>query len=247
MNEGRDLQSGHVGHSDSSRKVVGSGEGIDPAIAVGEQNPLEQTAAMVMHEIFKPMAFDKRRDQHDNTSIGIFRRNFENVLHQGNNNETIRGRDDREVRNIFSRIPEWRGDIALPVLVEQFGMFAKLDMDCKNVGRNARSKFQGALGDAAPAVHGDNRDGRLAVIGGRNGFGAGRRNRDGVIVMTYFAENQDEQRYENDCDPCPIDEFGNEYDQDGNSRDNAAKSVHERTFKPVVTAVLDPVHDHSKL
>ena len=64
-------------------------------------------------------------------------------------------------------------DIAFPVFMQQFGMFAGLHMNGDDFWGDPGSEFECLFGDAAPAVDGNDSDGRRFLSRGFDRVGAG--------------------------------------------------------------------------
>src|ERR1700746_3582013 len=160
-------------------RVIGNiawrGESGNALIALGEEGPLEQAAALVMQKIFIPAILDERGDNNDDTAMRMFCGQFKNVLHEWDDHETIRRRKDLESGGILARFAERCFDVALPLLVQKFGMLTWFDMNGDDFRGDARGEFEGVLGDAAPMVDGNDGDGRGGVVGGLDWRGTGGR------------------------------------------------------------------------
>ena len=58
-------------------------------VALGEERPFEETATLVMKEIFVPAILDELGNHNDDVAAGIFLREFQDVLDNRNDHETI--------------------------------------------------------------------------------------------------------------------------------------------------------------
>src|ERR1700751_1784801 len=159
------------------RPVIGNipwcGEGGNALVALREERPLEQPAALVMQKIFIPAIFDERGDDDDDRALRMFCGESKNVLGERDDHETIGRRKNRESGGILAGVAKRSFDVAPPLVVQQFGMFAGLDVDGDDFRGEARGEFERLFGDAAPAVNGNDSDGCIGVIRWFDGHGAG--------------------------------------------------------------------------
>ena len=128
-------------------------------------------------------------------------------------------------------------DEAVPFLVQNLGVFVGLDVDGDHFGGKARGEFETVARYLTVVV--DRNDGdRLGGVALRNHRdGAARDRGNGMIVPPHSGENGDQHRNEKEGDPGAFDEFCNEDDEDGDAGDEAAESVDERAFQPIVGRV----------
>jgi len=158
-------------------RVIGNiawrGESGNALIALGEEGPLEQAAALVMQKIFIPAIFDERGDDDDDRALRMFCGESKNVLDERDDHETIGRRKNRESGGILAGVAKRSFDVASPLVVQQFDMFAGLDVDGDDFRGDARGEFERLFGNAAPAVNGNDSDGCIGVIRWFDGHGAG--------------------------------------------------------------------------
>src|SRR5271154_38775 len=96
----------------------------------------------------------------------------ENVLNNWNDNEAIRRREDLELGRFATDLAKSADYVALPIVVQQFGMFAGLHVQRDDFRRKPRGKFQGLFGDGAPAIEGHDNNGRRMAKPGNHGDAA---------------------------------------------------------------------------
>ncbi len=137
----------------------------------------------------------------------MFFRKIENVLHQRNDDEAVRRRKNLELWRLRADFAERPLDVAFPVLVQQLGVLARLDVKGNNLRRKPRSEFQRLFADAAPAVDGHNHDGMAPMLRGNDCIGAGGGDHDGVIMTPHSVEEKYQQRNKEQRDPCAFREF----------------------------------------
>src|SRR5208283_2747194 len=169
-------------------EVVGGGECENALVALDHQGPLEEAAALVVEEIFVPTLLDEFGNDDDDATVGMLLGESQNELNDGNYYEAVGGRKSCELRRFQASLAETRFDVTLPIVVKQFGMFFGLDVDGDDFGRNSGREFEGLLGDAVPAIDGDDGDGWGLAIGGHDWGDAASGNGYLVIVEAYVAE-----------------------------------------------------------
>ena len=81
-------------------EVVGGGEGEDALVALDHQGPFEEAAALVVQEIFVPAFLNELGNDDDNAAFGILPGELQNILDDGNDNETVGGRKNFEQRRL---------------------------------------------------------------------------------------------------------------------------------------------------
>src|SRR3989442_9016870 len=89
-------------------------------------------------------------------------RKIEDELNDGNDDEAIGRRQDTELWRLPARRAEGLLNVALPVLAKQFGVLVGLDVQGDHFRRKPGGKFNSLAGDVAPAVDGNDGNGRLA-------------------------------------------------------------------------------------
>jgi len=85
-------------------------------------------------------------------------------------------------------------------------MFVGLHVDADDFLADFGGKFEPLFGNAAPAIDGDNGDGRLGVPG-LHRHDARRAHANGVIVPPHEAKEHDQQRNKKERDPGALREF----------------------------------------
>ena len=70
-------------------EVTGGGEGKDALVALGQEGPFEQAAALVVQEILVPAIFNESGNNDNDSAVGIFFGEIEHVLNQRDDDETI--------------------------------------------------------------------------------------------------------------------------------------------------------------
>ena len=119
-------------------EIVGGVEGEDALIAFYQQEPFEQAAALIVEEIFVPLAFGEFGDDDDDAALGLFGGELKNVLNDRHDHEAIRRRKSNEFRRRIASGFEGRDNEMVPFPGEDFGMFVGLDVNGDDVGGEAR-------------------------------------------------------------------------------------------------------------
>src|SRR5258707_4035297 len=148
----------------SSADVPGGSHRKDALVAVGEQHPFEKAAALIVEKVFKPSVFHEFGYHHDDAAIGVLLGKIEDELNDGNDDEAVWRRQHLELWRLFAFRAEGGLDVALPVSVQQFGVLGRVDMQGEDVRGKPEGKLNSLASDVAPAVDGNNGDGRLAGI-----------------------------------------------------------------------------------
>ncbi len=114
-------------------------------------------------------------------------------------------------------------------------------------GGKPGGKFNSLAGDVAPAVDGNDDNGRLAEACRVDGNLARGEHLYGVVVAAHGDEESNRQRNEQKRNPGAFHEFRNQHDDDGDAGDERAEPVDECALQPMRTAIFPPVHDHAGL
>src|ERR1700674_852685 len=122
-----------------------------------------------------------------------------------------------------------------------------LHVDRYDFPRGPRRKFEPLFADAAPAIHGNDRDGRRLQGGRYYWRAAGGGYSHGVIVPPDRAEKHDQERDKEQGDPGAFNKLRKQHHDDGDTRYASAQAIHQRAFPPVRTAIFSPVHHHAEL
>ena len=61
----------------------------DAFIAVSEKDPFQKPATLIVEKVFVPSVLHKLRYNHDNAASGIFVREIENELNDGNDDKAV--------------------------------------------------------------------------------------------------------------------------------------------------------------
>ncbi len=110
-------------------EIAWGGQSEDALVALSEEGPLEQAAALVVEKIFEPTIFDEGGNDDDHAALRILFRKLENVLDERDDDETVGRREDGEAGRSLADCAEGSFDVALPIVVQEFGMLARLDMN----------------------------------------------------------------------------------------------------------------------
>src|SRR5271157_1599250 len=172
---------------------------------------------------------------------------LENELNDGNDDEAVRGRQDLELGRLFAGRAEGLLDVAIPVFAQQFGVLGGLDVQGDYFAGKPGGKFNALARDVAPAINGNNGDGRLAESCRIDGNPAIGEELHRVVVAADNGEENNRQRNEQQRNPGALTELRNQHNDDGDSRDQRAQPVDERAPHPAGTALPAPVHDHAGL
>src|SRR5256884_2698173 len=106
------------------RDVVGRAGGINALVAADQECPFEEPGALVVQEVFVPTALHQFGNDHDNLPVGVFLGEFENVLNDGNNNESVRRWKKNQLGRLDARGAERQLHVTLPFRTQELGMFA---------------------------------------------------------------------------------------------------------------------------
>ena len=117
-------------------------------------------------------------------------------------------------------------------------MFFVLDVNGNNLRGNAGSELEGLLGDAVPAIDGNDDERRGFAICGNDGGDTARGQGDLVIVKAYVAEKENQERNEDDGEIRAVLELRDENNENGDARDERAESVDEDALDPVRVAMF---------
>ena len=153
-------------------EIAGGRDGEDAFVALSEEGPFQEAAALVVEKIFVPVVFDEGGDDDDDTALRILCGKIEYVLNKRDDDEAVRRREDRECGRSLAGGVKWGFDVALPVVMEEFGVLARLDVNGDDFGGDAGSEFDALLGGEVPAVDRNDSDGRSSVVGGFDWRGA---------------------------------------------------------------------------
>lgn len=74
-------------------EIAGRGEREDALIALGEERPFEEAAALVVQEIFVPVIFHQLRDDHHDAAVRIFLGQLQHILHHRNDYQAVGRRE----------------------------------------------------------------------------------------------------------------------------------------------------------
>lgn len=100
--------------------VIGGADGEDPFISACQKSPLQKAGALVMEEEFIPAVFDQLRDHHDYAAAAMLLRKIQNVLNDGDNDETVRRRQNGELGRFGTCSAVRLLDVTNPILVQEF-------------------------------------------------------------------------------------------------------------------------------
>ena len=70
-------------------EIVRSVECVDALVALYEQKPFEETAALIVQEIFVPLAFGEFGNDDEDAAIGLLSGELKNVLNDRHDDEAI--------------------------------------------------------------------------------------------------------------------------------------------------------------
>src|SRR5260370_41539451 len=137
--------------------------------------------------------------------------------------------------------------VAFPIHAEKFRMIAWLDVNGNDFRGKPRGKFERLPGDAAPMLDGHDNNGSRGFVRGNNGRGAARSDADHVVVTANEAEEKNQKRDEDDCNPGALGKFRDENNDHGDAGNESSESIYQSALHPMRAAVLAPVHDHAEL
>src|SRR2546425_875813 len=227
--------------------IPGRSHRKDTLIAADEQHPFQKPAALIVKEVFIPFVFSELGYDHDDAAIGMLFRKLEDELNDGNYDAAVGRRQETELWRLPARGAEGLLNVAFPVLAKQFGVLVGLDVQGDHFRRKPGGKFNSLAGDVAPAVDGNDGNGRLAETCSVDGNLASGENLQGVVVAADSGEKNNRQGNEEQRDPGAFNEFRNQHDDDGDAGDERADAIDERALPPMRTAIFPPVHDQSGL
>ena len=133
-----------------------------PFIPPRQQHPFQKTPPLIVKEIFIPPVLHEFRNDHHDAARRILFRNIKNELHNRNNHEAIRRRQNMQLRWLLARRAERLLHVVIPVFLQQLRMLAGVNVQGNHFRRKPRRKFDSQAGDAAPAVDGNDDNGGLA-------------------------------------------------------------------------------------
>ena len=117
-------------------------------------------------------------------------------------------------------------------------MFGGLDVQRDHFRRKPGGKFNSLAGDVAPAIDGNDDNGRLAETCRATGTLHAVSMFYGVVVAADRGEENNCQRNEEQRDPCAFHEFRNQHDHDGDASDERAEPIDQRALQPMRPAIL---------
>jgi hypothetical protein len=82
-----------------------------------------------VQEVFVPAIFHQFGNDHDDAPVRMFLGEFENVLNDGDDDEAVRRRQSGELGRFDAGGAEGLLDVAIPILLQEFGMLAGLDVN----------------------------------------------------------------------------------------------------------------------
>src|SRR4029077_4290098 len=126
-------------------------------------------------------------------------------------------------------------------------MFLGLDVDGDDFGGNPGGEFEGLLGDAVPAIDGNDDEGLCLVICGYDRDHAASRYGDLVIVKADVAEKKNQKGDEDGGEVGAFFKLCDQNNDNGDAGDECAEAVDEDAADPVRTALFEPVPDHAGL
>src|SRR5271157_2502051 len=227
--------------------IPGRTHGEDAFIAAGEKHPFQKPGTLIVEEVFVPFVLHELRYDHDNVASGMLFRKVDNELNDGNDDEAVGGRQGMELGRLLACRAEGSLNVVFPVLLKQFGVLGELDVQGDDFRGKPGGKFNSLAGDIAPAVDGNDRNRRLAETCHVDGILAGGKHLDRMVVSTYEDEDNNNQRNEEQRNPCALNELCNQHDNDGDAGDETAQPIDEYLPLPMRTVILPPVHDHAGL
>ena len=154
----------------------------DAFIATGEKHPFQKMGTLVVEEVFVPFVLYELRYHHDNVASGIFFREIENELNNGNDDEAVGRRQSMELRRLLAGRTEGLLNVAFPFLSQDFVVLGERNVQGDDFRGEPGCKFNSLAGDSAPAVDDDNGNGRLAETCNVNRVLASREHPDRVVV-----------------------------------------------------------------
>jgi hypothetical protein len=110
-------------------KVAGRGERENALVALRKERPLKQTTALVVEKVFVPAIFNERGYDHHDPPLRTLCGKFESVLDERDDDETVGRREDGEVGWILTGFAEGSFDVTMPIILQQFGVLARLDVN----------------------------------------------------------------------------------------------------------------------
>src|SRR5271157_150014 len=181
--------------------VPGCAYGEDVFIAAGEQHPFQKPGSLIVEEVFVPFVLHELRYDHDDIASGMFFREIENELNDGNDDEAVGGRQGMKLGRLLACLPERPLDVVFPVLLEHFGVLGQLDVQGDHFRGKPGGKFNSLASDVAPAVDGNDCNRRLAEACDVDGNLAGGEHLNRVVVAADKDEQNDRQRDEKQSNP----------------------------------------------
>src|SRR6266404_6087045 len=95
-------------------EVVGGAYGEDALVAADLQRPFQEAAALIVQKIFVPAAFYEFGDDDHNSPLRMLFRQIQNVLKNGQDDETVGRRQYQQFRGTPGRFGKCCFDPALP-------------------------------------------------------------------------------------------------------------------------------------
>src|ERR1019366_9406780 len=187
--------------------VPGRTHGEDAFIATGEKHPFQQMGTLIVEQVFVPFVLDELRYDHDDIASRMFFRKIENELHDGNNDEAVRRRQNMELGRLLAGRAERLLNVAFPFLLQHLVVLGGRNVQRDDFRGEPGSKFNSLTGDIAPAVDDNDRDGRLAETRHVNRILAGREQPDHVVVAADKNEDDNRQRNDQQSNPCALQEL----------------------------------------
>ena len=238
---------GRAAESGALADVPGSADRENSGIAAGEEDPFQKAAALIVEEVFVPPVLDQLGYDNDDAARRMLRREIENELDDRNDDETVGRGKDVQFGRLFAGGAIGLDNVTVPVELKEFGLLGGVHVESDHIGRETRSEFNALAGDVAPAIDGDDGDGRVAEAGGVNGNHASGAHFHGVVVAANPDEKCNCKGNEEKGDPGALGEFGDQDNENGDAGYKSAQAVDEGAAKPVWAAISPPVDDHSGL
>lgn len=110
-------------------KIAGRGERENALVALRKERPLKQATALVVEKVFVPAIFNERGYDHHDPPLRTLCGKLKGVLDERDDDETVGRREDGEVGWILTGFAEGSFDVAMPIILQQFGVLARLDVN----------------------------------------------------------------------------------------------------------------------
>ena len=113
-------------------EVGGGREGKNVFVALSEEGPSKEATALIVEEILVPVIFDELRNHQDDAALRMLLGELQNVLDDGNDDHAKRRRENGELGRRDAGFLKGLHDVTLPIVMEQFGVAFRLDVDCND-------------------------------------------------------------------------------------------------------------------